>query len=231
VDGSRTSADDLAVASLALARAFAAGATMWCCSPVWPDHARHVAVEFVHPVVTGTRALPAAVVGGADPVGALRALGRAGDVLVVIAPAAEPLMPSLLRRAGTWGLCTFWIGAGHRPEPGAADFVLWSDDPDAPWAGGLVRTYHLLWELTHVCFAHPGLLRPDAPDCEGVVCVTCSDEGRLAEIVSVGPDARARVRTPVGLEPVDTSLLADPRPGDLVLVHAGSALSVVEAAP
>ena len=48
---------DLALAALALARRFAAGATMWCLAPAWPEHARHVAVEFVHPVIMGKRAL------------------------------------------------------------------------------------------------------------------------------------------------------------------------------
>ena len=61
-----SAAADLAVASLALARRFAAGATMWCVAPQWPSHGRHVAVEFVHPVIMGKRALPAVSVDGAD---------------------------------------------------------------------------------------------------------------------------------------------------------------------
>ena len=52
-------AEDLAGAALSLARRFAAGATMWCVAPEWPAHGRHVAVEFVHPVIVGKRALPA----------------------------------------------------------------------------------------------------------------------------------------------------------------------------
>ncbi|MDT4921020.1 MAG: hypothetical protein QOI15_1922, partial [Pseudonocardiales bacterium] len=52
-------ADDLAVASLAIARRFHAGATMWCVAPEWEPHAHHMAVEFVHPVIVGKRALPA----------------------------------------------------------------------------------------------------------------------------------------------------------------------------
>ena len=52
--------------------------------------------------------------------------------------------------------------------------------------------YHLLWELTHVCFEHPGLLtEPD--ECTDEVCITCSDEGRLGEVVGPG-----RVRTADG---------------------------------
>ena len=36
----------------------------------WPEHARHVAVEFVHPVIMGKRALPAVAVADDDPVAA-----------------------------------------------------------------------------------------------------------------------------------------------------------------
>ena len=91
--------------------------------------------------------------------------------------------------------------------------------------------YHLLWELTHVCFEHPGLLsaNADASDaCTEEVCVTCSDEGRLAEVVATGPGYEARVRTADGIEGIDTALIATPRPGDLVLVHAGAAVTLIE---
>ena len=80
-------AADLATASLTLARRFAAGATMWCLAPQWEPHAQHVAVEFVHPVIVGKRALPAValtgpdlVVDGADvrPARRRRAGGRRG---------------------------------------------------------------------------------------------------------------------------------------------------------
>jgi hypothetical protein len=232
LDGIAALPGDLAVASLTLARAFSGGATMWCVAPGLEAHAHHVAVEFVHPVIMGKRALPAAVVDGPDPIGALRALGRPGDLLLAVSGASDPLVASAMRRAGAWGLTTVWIGEGPRPAPGAADFVLWvDDDPNAAWSGRYVLLYHLLWELTHVCFEHPGLLRAAPDACTDEVCVTCSDEGRLAEVVSVGPDERAQVRTPAGLEAVDTSLIGAARPGDLVLVHAGSALSLVDDGP
>jgi len=226
--------DDLADASLALARAFGAGATMWCLAPGLEAHARHLAVEFVHPVIMGKRALPAVAVAGADALALLRVQTRPGDVLVAVAGADEPTVGAAMRRCRAWGIASLWIGAGPRPAPGAADVVLWSDDPRAPYSGGAVLLYHLLWELTHVCFEHAGLLRdhPDAPaapvSCADEPCITCSDEGRLAEILSVEDDRRAQVRTPAGVEAVDLSLVDDARPGDLVIVHAGSALSVVE---
>ena len=49
-------------AALWLARAFAAGSRLAVAAPGLQDHAHHIAVEFIHPVVTGTQALPASVV-------------------------------------------------------------------------------------------------------------------------------------------------------------------------
>ena len=51
--------ESVAVTALSLARQFARGGTLWCVAPEWPEHARHVAVEVVHPVLVGKRALPA----------------------------------------------------------------------------------------------------------------------------------------------------------------------------
>jgi hypothetical protein len=57
--GEVSDADRLASAAFELAKRFARGATLWCAAPEWPWHAQHVAVEFVHPVIVGKRALPA----------------------------------------------------------------------------------------------------------------------------------------------------------------------------
>ncbi len=225
-------AGDLATASFDVARRFAAGATMWCASPQWPSHANHLAVEFVHPVVVGKRALPAVAVEQHDLVASLRVAVRPGDVFVAVASGREPGVAAAMRRSPAWGLTTLWLGTGERPAPGAADHVLFLEDDLAPAAfgGRFVLVYHLLWELTHVCFEHPGLLRADADaaGCTDEVCVTCSDEGRLGEVVDVGPGDEARVRTAGGIEGVDTSLIARPQPGDLLLVHAGSAVTTID---
>ncbi len=226
-------ARDLAVAALDMARRFAAGATMWCAAPEWPSHAQHLAVEFVHPVIVGRRALPATTVGG-DLVATLRVVTSPGDLLVVVASADDAAVRSAMRRAPAWGLRSVWIGQGNRPDPGAADHVLWLDAEPAPsaYGGGFVLVYHLLWELTHVCFEHPELLGPAGGNrdaaCSDDVCITCSDEGRLAEVVATGPGYTARVRTAEGVEGIDTTLIGTPQPGDLVLVHAGSAVTLVE---
>ena len=217
-------ADDLAAAALALARRFSNGATMWCLSPTWPHHARHVAVEFVHPVVVGTRALPALLVPPGDLVADLRVAVRPGDVVLAVAPGDEPSVVDALRRGDAWGVDTVWIGTGRRPAPGSADHVLWlPDEPQAPYDGRFLLLYHLLWELTSVCFEHPGLLQ-EAPGCEGDVCITCSDEGRLAEVVAID-GTTAQVVAQGRREEVDTTLVGDIAPGDLLLVHAGSAIT------
>ncbi len=224
--------DDLALAALALARRFAAGATLWCAAPTWPEHARHVAVEFVHPVIMGTRALPAVSVVDPDLVPALRSTVRPGDVLLAVSTADDRTVRSAMRRAGAWGVMTVWVGAGPRPQPGAADHVLWIDGRSAAAAhdGSMVRLYHLLWELTHVCFEHPGLLTTEheTSTCDFVPgCITCSDEGRLAEVLEAGADT-AEVRTAGGPETVDTIAVGQVRAGDLLLVHAGTAIAVLE---
>ncbi|MBA3745555.1 HypC/HybG/HupF family hydrogenase formation chaperone [Sporichthya sp.] len=221
---------DLAGASLMLARRFAAGGTLWCISPEWEPHANHVAVEFVHPVIVGKKALPAVALTGPDLVATVRVSVRPGDVVLAVASANEAAVRSVMRRAPAWGASTLWIGSGTRPTAGAADHVLWLDDPDPrlPATGGFVLLYHLLWELTHVCFEHPGLLSPPPAECADDVCVTCSDEGRLAEVVAALDPGRALVRAAGGQEHVDTMLVADVEPGDLLLVHAGLAISKLD---
>ena len=226
--------NDLAAASLALARRFHAGATLWVLSPDWEPHAHHVAVEFVHPVIMGKRALPSFALTGPDPVADARVAVRPGDVVLVVADADDVRIRDLMRRAPIWGATTLWIGFGPRPEAGSADHVLWvdSDDPMVPATGRFVLLYHLLWELTHVCFEHPGLLteKTETPECTDEVCVTCSDEGRLGEVVALPEEeyGPAVVRTAEGEEDVDVTLIDDLRTGDLILVHAGAALTRLE---
>jgi hypothetical protein len=96
-----------------------------------------------------------------------------------------------------------------------------------PATGRFVLMYHLLWELTHVCFEHPGLLKPRGDDGTQDACVTCSDEGRLGEVVLAPGDStgQALVRTANGEESVDVTVLGDVTPNDLVLVHAGAAIT------
>jgi hypothetical protein len=158
-------ADDLAACACDVARRFAAGSTMWCVAPRWAEHARHIAVEFVHPVIVGKRALPAVSVDAPDPIDALCANTVSGDILVVIGDATTASISPLLLRARARGLTTIWVGAGDRPAAGLADHVLWIDDVVSGAArhdGSIVQLYHLLWELTQVCFEYAGLHGPSS---------------------------------------------------------------------
>ncbi len=222
-------ADDLAVAALALARRYAAGATMWCVAPQWPDHGRHVAVEFVHPVIVGKRALPAVQVAAPNAVGALRLLVRPGDVLLALSSSGDARSADLLARGEAWGLTRIWLGAGSRPPAGAAEHVVWLEGIDprlAARSGVLVLLYHLLWELTHVVFEHPGLLESERASADDV-CITCSDEGRVAEVQAVRDGGAVDVVVAGIPGTVDASLVDPVAPGDLVLVHAGVALTTL----
>jgi hypothetical protein len=223
-------AADLAAAALDLARRFHAGATLWVISPQWEPHAHHIAVEFVHPVIVGKRALPSVALVEPDPVAQARVASRPGDLLIAVASADEPSVVDAMRRAQAWGVLTLWIGSGPRPRAGAANHILWvdADDPMVPATGAFVLLYHLLWELTHVCFEHPGLLKPAERSDDA--CVTCSDEGRLGEVLLEPVDATssALVRTAEGEEWVDVTLIGDVAPNDLVLLHAGAAIARVE---
>jgi len=220
-------AADLAAAAFTLAKRFAAGATMWSIAPSWEPHALHIAVEFVHPVIMGKRALPAVALTGPNLIDLARVSVRPGDIVIGVGGADDAQVFSVMRRSPAWGATTIWIGSGERPAAGAADHVLWLDDPDprVPATGGFVLFYHLLWELTHVCFEHSGLLKPE---CAEQVCVTCSDEGRMGEVVSPSIEGMAAVRTARGVESVVTALIDPVDAGELVLVHAGTAISRIE---
>ena len=209
---------------------------MWCLAPEWPEHARHVAVEFVHPVIMGKRALPAVAVDDHDPVSALRAVARPGDILCAVATASAAGVAEAMRARACGGsprcgsvranartrasptTCSGWTAGGRHADGTAA------------YDGSLVLRYHVLWELTHVCFEHPGLLAPDdAAACDvDATCITCSDEGTLAEVVTVDVTGAASVRTAGGVERIDVNLVGPVGPGDLVLVHAGAAIALVE---
>jgi hydrogenase maturation factor len=214
-------------AAFDLSRRLAAGGTLWCASPQWPWHSRHIAVEFVHPVIMGKRALPAVAATGPGWLDQVRSRSRPGDALLVISSPEREDTRQAMRLAPAWGVMTIWMGGPG--VGGGADhgLTLEGDLEEAAFGGATVRAYHLLWELVHVCLEHPGLMTAEAVcDTDGH-CITCADEGRLAEILSSTGD-RASVRSPAGVEDADLTLVPDARPGDLVVLHAGLAISVVE---
>jgi D-sedoheptulose 7-phosphate isomerase len=138
--------------------------------------AQHVAVEFVHPVIVGKRALPA--VSLASDVATLTGVGLAEAFAHQIRFLAEPAdvalalsvdghCPNVLRglaEARALGMLTVALvgGDGGRVlAEQAAEHVLVarSDDPRVVKEVH-VTTYHVLWELVHVFFEQPGVLDP-----------------------------------------------------------------------
>lgn len=144
--------------------------------------AQHVAVEFVHPVIVGKRALPAiALVGdaatllgvaarvGLDEVFAhqVTVLSRRGDIAMGLSPDGECVdVARGLAAARAAGLLTVALvggDGGALARDGVADHcvVVDSDDPQVVKEAH-VTAYHLLWEQVHVFFDEPEE-RTDAP--------------------------------------------------------------------
>jgi D-sedoheptulose 7-phosphate isomerase len=128
--------------------------------PVARSDARHVAVEFVHPVIVGKRALPAlALTAEGGPLrGQVDLLVEPDDI--VFAFGEHPETAAALRAARERGCLT--LAAAQV----GAEWELVPDEADPFVVQELVETlYHVLWELVHVFFEHRGLLegRTESP--------------------------------------------------------------------
>jgi D-sedoheptulose 7-phosphate isomerase len=120
-------------------------------TPADRSDARHVAVEFVHPVIVGKRALPAlGLAGEGGPVEAqLALLAEPGDIVIGFGRMAAKGL-ALARGRGC-------LTIGFAPDEAEWAFVPPTEDEYV--AQELVETlYHVLWELVHVFFDHRGLL-------------------------------------------------------------------------
>jgi D-sedoheptulose 7-phosphate isomerase len=200
--------EQLALACHALARAFARGGTLLAYGTGAAEtDAAHVAVEFMHPVIVGKRAFPALA-----PPAAVVEVARPGDVALGIAHGGAGSIEAFLAEMRRRGATTLAFAGHGDPE---ADFVFVVGHGDERIVQEVQETtYHVLWELVHVFFEHPGLLA-DA-------CVTCGDVAVEARVVAVaGRTATverdgAHEQVAVDLVHVDV--------GDVVLCHAGVAL-------
>jgi D-sedoheptulose 7-phosphate isomerase len=145
--------------------------------------AQHVAVEFVHPVIVGKRALPAislttdiaTVTGVATRDGMaeifarqIRSLAQPADIALGIAPdGRSPSILAGLSAAHELGMLTIALAGGPEGAAGpvaanpAIDHVLLAASADPLIVKEVqVTTYHVLWELVHVFFEQPGVLGP-----------------------------------------------------------------------
>jgi len=148
--------------------------------------AQHVAVEFVHPVIVGKRALPAislttdvaTVTGIAERDGVaaifahqIRFLADPADIaLGISADGHSPSVLAGLEAASDLGLLTIALAGGTSGPimtsspiltSRAVDHLLIAASSDPRVVKELhVTLYHLLWELVHVFFEQPGVLAP-----------------------------------------------------------------------
>jgi D-sedoheptulose 7-phosphate isomerase len=143
--------------------------------------AQHVAVEFVHPVIVGKRALPAlsltadvaTVTGVANRVGLedvfahqLRIIGEPADIALGISTDGECAnVRRALETARDLGMLTVALTGRNGGAIAATTgldhvFIAHSDDPRVVKEVH-VTTYHVLWELVHVFFEQPGVLAPE----------------------------------------------------------------------
>jgi D-sedoheptulose 7-phosphate isomerase len=142
--------------------------------------ALHVAVEFVHPVIVGKRALPAisltadaatvTSIAEREGMGAifahqLRHLAIPADIALGLSADgnSESVLNGLLTAHGMGMLTIALAGAGGGvigTSP-AVDHVLVTTESDPRVVKeAQVTTYHVLWELVHVFFEQPGVLGP-----------------------------------------------------------------------
>ncbi|GAA0360263.1 SIS domain-containing protein [Microbispora corallina] len=142
--------------------------------------AQHIAVEFVHPVIVGKRALPSfsltgdvatitgvAAESGFDEVFAhqIRHLAVPQDMALGVSPHGECRnVLRALETAKAMGLLTLALtggdgGAIARSPSVDHALVVRSGDPRVIKEVH-VTTYHILWELVHVFFEQPGVLGP-----------------------------------------------------------------------
>jgi D-sedoheptulose 7-phosphate isomerase len=152
-------ADALARCCHRMAERFARGGRLVALgrSPIARSDVRHVAVEFVHPVIVGKRALPA--IGLAAEAGDLPSqvdvVAEADDIAIAYGADHDPSGETVeaLRRARARGCLTIAFA------PGDAEWTFEPPDRDPFIRQELVETlYHVLWELVHVFFEHRGLL-------------------------------------------------------------------------
>src|SRR5919112_6343787 len=123
--------------------------------PADRSDARHVAVEFVHPVIVGKRALPALGIAGEGGSVAEQVAMEAEGEDIAMAFGEHPDTLAALTAARERGCLTIAFAPGSGAE--------WEFDLSAV-ADPLIRQeivetlYHLLWELVHIFLDHAGLL-------------------------------------------------------------------------
>ncbi|MFC7244575.1 hypothetical protein ACFQO7_19035 [Catellatospora aurea] len=154
------SAADLVAAATAMARRFRAGGVLHAFGDDDAD-ARHIAVEFVHPVIVGKRALPAVAHHASRAAHRLHHAAPADLALAVCdAPTLRVTDPSrgpvvaALAAAGERGLLTVALAGRFWAGPPVDHLITLPADDPLVLRELQVSAYHLLWELTHALLEH-----------------------------------------------------------------------------
>ena len=214
-------AANLARACHAMARSFSRGGTLipFGTAAAATD-AAHAAVEFMHPVIVGKRALPA-VAPSNDPTGTttLARLARPDDIALAISHGRpDEATREFLGEGRRRGLLAIAMtGGGAAVADAEHSFAVRSADPVIVQEAQ-ETAYHVLWELVHVFFEHPGLL-DDA-------CITCGDVAVQARVVAL-TNGTATIEKEGAREDVAIDLVEGVELGDVLLCHAGVALEKV----
>jgi len=213
----------LARACHAMARNFSRGGTLVAFGTgAAATDAAHATVEFMHPVIVGKRALPALAPSN-DPSRSAPALVVGPDdiALGIVHGGDDAAVTEFLDIAAQQGALTITLAGGGEAAPSDFSFSVPSDDPQI--VQEVQETaYHVLWELVHVFFEHPGLLDDH--------CVTCGDIAVPATVVEVR-GGTAVVERGGAREEIAADLVADVATGDVLLCHAGVALQRLDASP
>ncbi|GAA1389270.1 phosphoheptose isomerase [Catellatospora chokoriensis] len=126
------SAPDLVAAAAAMARRFRCGGVLHAFGHDDAD-AHHIAVEFVHPVIVGKRALPA-IAHGADRAAYRLRHAAPGDLALAVCDAPTRRDAEPPRGAVSAAACSFGETAPYRPAEGADSPKL--QDETRPGVGG-----------------------------------------------------------------------------------------------
>lgn len=175
------SAEDVARACHAIARRFHRGGKLVVFGNGGPStDAQHVAVEFVHPVIVGKRALPAisltsdvatltgvAAGEGLNEVFAHQVRHLVDPVDIALGISTDGNCTNVLRglqESKQRGLLTVGLVGGDGGVIAGSDIdhvlIAHSNDPRVVKEVH-VTMYHVLWELVHVFFEQPGALEEE----------------------------------------------------------------------
>lgn len=126
--------------------------------------AQHLAVEFVHPIIAGNKALSVVALAGNEFMHQIRVMGGPKDMAMGIAAGPDrATVAAALGCAAASGLMTLSLSGGASRQPLPADFAFVAPCDDPMIAQEVHEmAYHVLWESVHMFMGRGGTSRTDA---------------------------------------------------------------------